>query len=194
MKIFSRLYDATLRLAAHRLAVHYLAVISFVEAIFFPIPPDVMLAPMTLARRQRAWHYALVTTVASVLGGAVGYALGYFAFEPWVQPALAWLGYEDKYAQLVAWFDQWGIWVIFLAGFSPVPYKVFTVGAGAVGMLFWPFLLASFISRGARYCLVVALMRYGGVALEARLKQYMDAIGWALVLVIAALFAVKAVS
>lgn len=151
MKIFSPLYDWTLRWAKHKFAPAMLGFISFIESIFFPIPTDVMLAPMVLAEQKKAWRYAAIATVTSVLGGAVGFWLGYFMFEPWIQPIIAEIGYQDKLDKVMAWFSEWGLWVVFIAGFSPVPYKLFTVSAGFLHMAFLPFFIASAISRGMRF-------------------------------------------
>ncbi len=180
MKIFSSLYEMMMRWAVHRHAQWYLAGLSFAESSFFPIPPDVMLAPMALARPRRAWRLALLTTVASVLGGMAGYLIGSLAFgmiEPWIVNA----GYGDKYQLAVQWFDRWGIWTIFIAGFSPIPYKVFTIAAGAISMAFLPFVLASLVGRGARFFLVAALMAWGGERMERQLRRYVDRLGWAIV-------------
>lgn len=169
--------------AEHRYASYYLAGLSFAESSFFPIPPDVMLAPMTLAKPKRAWEFALVTTVASVLGGIAGYAIGMFAFDL-IEPLLKQAGYWQKYMSARGWFDEWGVWVVFAAGFSPIPYKVFTITAGVLGMVFIPFVIASFIGRGARFFLVAGLMKLGGAKMEAILKQYIDRIGWLVVIVV----------
>ncbi len=150
MRIFSALYEKTLRWAAHPHAARYLAGLSFAESSFFPIPPDVMLAPMSLATPQRAWFYAGLTTVASVLGGAAGYIIGLLAFDV-VEPLLHRMGYWDEYLQAQQWFARWGFWAVLLAGFSPIPYKVFTIAAGVVALYFPIFLVASLIGRGARF-------------------------------------------
>jgi membrane protein YqaA with SNARE-associated domain len=183
MRLFSRLLDIVMGWAEHRHASYYLAGLSFAESSFFPIPPDVMLAPMTLAKPERAWRFALVTTIASVLGGIAGYLIGMFAFEL-VEPLLHRAGYWQRYLDAREWFAVWGVWVVFLAGFSPIPYKIFTITAGVVGMVFLPFVLASFIGRGARFFLVAWLMRMGGTKMEGILKQYIDRIGWLLVIVV----------
>lgn len=167
----------------HRHAPWYLGAVSFAESSFFPIPPDVMLAPMSLANPSRAWRLALLTTVASVAGGLFGYAIGHFAFdtiEPWLRASGHWASYEAA----VSWFDRWGFWAIFAAGFSPIPYKVFTVAAGALSMALWPFTLASLVGRGARFFLVAGLMAWGGVRMESVLRRYIDRIGWATVALI----------
>lgn len=178
--MFARLYEKTLTYARHRYAVWYLSALSFAESSFFPIPPDVILAPMALANPRRALHFALVTTLTSVLGGLFGYAIGFFAFEA-ITPALYKLNYWQHYLTAKAWFDEWGFWAVFVAGFSPIPYKAFTVTAGALSMAIPPFLLASLIGRGARFFLVAGLLRWGGERLERHLRTYIDRIGWATV-------------
>lgn len=183
--MWRRLYDATLRAAGHRHAVWYLGGLSFAESSFFPIPPDVMLAPMALAQRERAWFLALVTTVTSVLGGILGYFIGVFLLglaSEWMQA----MGYWDGYLTVRDWFRNWGFWAVLVAGFSPIPYKVFTIAAGAGSMLFLPFVIASAIGRGARFYLVAGLVRWAGPAVERRLLQYIDVIGWIMVAVIIA--------
>ncbi len=189
MRLFSSLYDRVMRWSEHRHAPRYLAGLSFAESSFFPIPPDVMLAPMSLAKPQQALYFAALTTVASVLGGMLGYLIGYFAFEtiePWVHE----LNYWDKYEQAQQWFDQWGFWAVLLAGFSPIPYKIFTIAAGAIAMAFPPFLLASVVGRGARFFLVALLMRWGGERMRDLLRDYIDRIGWVLILIMIALYLV----
>ncbi len=184
MSLFSSLYDKALAWAAHRHAVWYLGLLSFAESSFFPVPPDVMLAPMALAKRRRAWFYATVTTLASAAGGAAGYYIGFLAFDM-VEPLLHELGYWEAYLTAREWFAQWGVWVVFIAGFSPIPYKVFTITAGAVSMAFLPFVIASILGRGARFFLVAALMVWGGAPMDRFLRKYIDRIGWLLVVVVA---------
>ena len=175
-----KLYDWVFSLARHRHATRSLAVVSFAESSFFPIPPDVMLAPMSLANPRRAFHFALLTTLASVAGGLFGYLIGYFAFdalELWLRGTHYWAAYE----QAVLWFKEWGFWAIFIAGFSPIPYKVFTIAAGVASMALLPFTLASLVGRGARFFLVAGLMAWGGERMEGALRKYVDRIGWATV-------------
>lgn len=178
MKLFQPCYDMALRWARHRHASRYLAGLSFAESMFFPIPPDVMLAPMSMSQPQKAWFFAFLTTIASVLGGIAGFALGYFAFEVWIEPLVISAGYEQKLDTTIGWFEQYGVWIVFLAGFSPIPYKVFTISAGMLSMAFVPFVIASAIGRGARFFLVAALMRWGGAAMEAKLREYVEILGW----------------
>ncbi|REL34604.1 YqaA family protein [Thalassotalea euphylliae] len=190
MKIFSALYEWTLKWAEHKLAPRVLAILTFAESVFFPIPPDVLLAPMVLAKPKKAWVYATLTTTASVVGGVVGYLLGYFMFDAWIQPIITEVGYQDKMDNAMAWFEQWGVWVVFLAGFTPIPYKVFTLSAGVLQMLFLPFLIASFIGRGMRFFLVAGLIQWGGEKMEQKLRQWVDVIGWSVVAIIAIAYVV----
>ncbi len=186
MKFFSILYAKAMQWARHPKAPWFLGGLSFAESSFFPVPPDVMLAPMSLAKPDKALHYAFLTTVTSVLGGILGYFIGVFAFE-FIEPILHNYGYYDRYEVAKNWFETWGIWAIFIAGFSPIPYKVFTIASGVVGMAFVPFVIASFIGRGLRFFMVAGLMAWGGEPMEKKLHQYMDIIGWltvALVVVI----------
>ena len=186
MRLFSRLLDMVMGWADHRHASYYLAGLSFAESSFFPIPPDVMLAPMTLAKPEKAWQFALVTTIASVVGGIAGYLIGMFAFEL-VEPLLHRAGYWDRYLDAREWFAVWGVWVVFLAGFSPIPYKIFTISAGALNMALMPFIIASIFGRAGRFYLVAGLMKLGGKKMEEKLHQYVDVMGW--VVVIVAIFA-----
>jgi len=180
MRLFSSLYNRMLQWSRHPHAPRYLAGLSFAESSFFPIPPDVMLAPMSLATPRRAWYFAALTTLASVLGGLLGYVIGLFAFDL-IQPYLLQWGYWEAYEKAKLWFDQWGFWAIFLAGFSPIPYKVFTITAGVIAMPLLPFTLASAIGRGARFFLVAGLMAWGGERMEQALHRYVDLLGWAMV-------------
>ncbi|MDX1455005.1 MAG: YqaA family protein [Gammaproteobacteria bacterium] len=184
MKIFSALYARVMRWSAHPHARWYLGGLSFAESSFFPIPPDVMLAPMTLARPQSAWALATLTTVASVLGGLLGYLIGYLALEA-VEGLLHQAGYWQGYLRATEWFEKWGVLAVLVAGFSPIPYKVFTISAGALGMNLPLFLLASALGRGGRFFLVAGLIRLGGERMEARIRAHVDVIGWVVVLLIA---------
>ncbi len=185
MKIFSSLYAWTLRWAEHKFAPRILALLTFSASIFFPVPPDVLLAPMVLAQPKKAWSFATLTTVASVIGGIVGYGLGFYMFDPWIHPIVIELGYQGKLDTIMAWFERWGVWVVFIAGFSPIPYKLFTVSAGVLQMAFIPFVIASTVGRGMRFFLVAGLIKWGGKTVEQKLKKYIDVIGWLVVILIA---------
>lgn len=178
MKIFTTLYDACLRWAKHKYASIYLAVLTFSESIFFPIPPDVMLAPMVLARPHKAWWLASLTSISSILGGVVGYLLGAYLYEPVVLPFIELMGYQLKFATITQYFTDYGVWIVFLAGFTPIPFKIFTVSAGMLSMAFLPFLLASAVGRSMRFFLVAGILYWGGEKMEHKLRQYIDTIGW----------------
>ncbi|MBU2923211.1 YqaA family protein [Colwellia sp. 4_MG-2023] len=184
MKIFTAVYDWTLKWAEHKFAPRMLALLTFAESVFFPIPPDVLLAPMVLAKPEKAWRLASLTTISSILGGAVGYLLGYMMFEPWIQPLITEFGYQARFDTAITWFNEWGVWVVFIAGFSPIPYKLFTVSAGFLHMAFLPFLLASAIGRGMRFFLVAGLIQWGGEAITHKLRKWIDMIGWTVVALI----------
>jgi membrane protein YqaA with SNARE-associated domain len=178
--MFASLYDRVLKWSRHRYAERYLGVLSFAESSFFPIPVDVMLAPMCLADRKQAWRFASIATVFSVIGGAAGYAIGVIGFEmlePWLAESHYWAAYETSRE----WFDRYGVWVIFVAGFSPIPYKVFTIAAGVAAINLPLFVVASVIGRGARFFLVASLIVWGGDRLETTLQKHVERIGWAVV-------------
>ena len=183
MKLFATLYEKVMGWSKHPHAEYYLGVLSFAESSFFPIPPDVMLAPMSIARPERAWWFAFLTTITSVLGGIFGYLIGAFAFEfiqPWLQNSSYWPGFQAANS----WFDEWGVWVVFIAGFSPIPYKLFTVTAGLLSLAILPFVIASFVGRGARFFLVAGLLKYAGPKLEPLVLKYVEWIGWITVLLL----------
>ncbi|WOH37351.1 YqaA family protein [Thalassotalea fonticola] len=188
MKIFTPLYNWTMRWAEHKFAPMMLAILTFAESVFFPIPPDVLLAPMVLSKPERAWRLATLTTVSSVIGGVVGYLLGYLLFEPVIQPILIDFNYMDKFNHAMDWFKEYGVWVVFIAGFSPIPYKVFTLSAGFLQMLFIPFLIASTVGRGLRFFLVAGLIKAGGKPMETKIRESVDLIGWVIVFLIIALY------
>jgi len=176
MKIFSKLYEWVYGLAEHPKAPWWLGGLSFAESSFFPIPPDVILAPMVVARRSHAWWFALITTVASVAGGVAGYFVGVFFFEIIGQPLIEFYHAEEKFAAVKAMFDKYGFWIVFIAGFTPIPYKLFTITAGVTSLAFAPFVIASLIGRGARFFLVAGLIRFGGAPFEAWLRKNADPI------------------
>jgi len=182
MKLFSVFYEKVMGWSRHRHAPAYLAGLSFAESSFFPIPPDVMLAPMSMASPSRAVWYASLTTLASVLGGVLGYLIGLLAFEA-VAPTIKQMGYWDKYLTAREWFDTWGFWAVFLAGFSPIPYKIFTITAGVAVLNFPGFVIASLVGRGARFFLVAGLVVAGGERMEALIPRYVERLGWAVVVV-----------
>lgn len=190
MKIFSVLYERVMAWSKLPNAPWYLSILSFAESSFFPIPPDVMLAPMSLANPSKAWRLALITTIASVLGGLLGYFIGSTAFDSIAPHLQSSERYWAAFQRAELWFKEWGVWAIFLAGFSPIPYKVFTIAAGALAMPLLPFTIASFLGRGARFFMVAGLMKWGGPTMEANLRKYVDRIGWVAVILIVIVVAV----
>jgi membrane protein YqaA with SNARE-associated domain len=177
VKLFSSLYTKAMRWARDPRAPWYLGGLSFAESSFFPIPPDVMLAPMSMAQPKKAVWFGTLTTLTSVLGGMFGYLIGMFAFDmvaPWLQAG----HYAEPFALAKQWFDEWGFLAILAAGFSPIPYKIFTITAGVLSMAFVPFVLASLVGRGARFFLVALLMAWGGEAMEQKLHRWIDWLGW----------------
>lgn len=181
MRLFSKLYTKVLKWAQHPKAERYLFALSFAESSFFPIPPDVMLAPMAMTKPAKAIYFATLTTLASVLGGIAGYLIGALFYQ-----SIAFVLNEggmwyEYYRQVNIWFTEWGVWAIFIAGFSPVPYKIFTISAGVLQMAILPFVLASLVGRGARFFLLALLMKWGGKKMEQKLLLWVDRIGWSLV-------------
>lgn len=180
MQLFARMYDTTLAWARHRHAPRYLTLMSAAESVFFPIPPDVMLAPMSLAKPRSWWRYALLCTLGSVAGGLLGYAIGHFALDlvwPWVVR----MGWQPAFENIQTLFVEHGLLFVFIAGFTPIPYKVFTIASGSLGVGLLPFLLGSLLGRGTRFFLVAGLMAWGGPKLEPVLKRYIEWLGWLMV-------------
>jgi len=178
------MYEVCLKWAQHKHATYYLGTMSFAESVIFPIPVDVMLAPMCLSRLEKAWHYAFIATVTSVLGGIFGYFLGMFLFEAMIEPMLHSLGYVEKFNDVRSVVeDNRGGWIVFISAFAPIPYKLVTVSAGIVEMSFAEFVIASVIGRAGRFYLVAGLIVAGGEKMEKKLHQIVDYLGWALVIV-----------
>ena len=180
--IFSKLYQAILAWSEKKSAIYYLWFLSWIEAFILPYPPpDVLLAPLALKNPHQAYQLALMTTVFSVIGGVVGYGLGYFAYD-FIMPWLEKMHYINKIDTLKDWFNQYGLWTIAIAGFSPVPYKLFTIMAGFLNMLLLPFIVISLLSRGARFFLVVFLVKKLGKQCDIWLKKYIDYLGYSVLL------------
>ncbi|PBS13972.1 hypothetical protein CMZ82_00335 [Lysobacteraceae bacterium NML93-0792] len=180
MQLFARMYDTTLAWARHRHAPRYLTAMSAAESVIFPIPPDVMLAPMALAKPAQWWRFALLCTLGSVAGGLLGYAIGHFALDlawPWIVS----LGWQPAFERIQALFLAHGLLFVFLAGFTPIPYKVFTIASGSFGVGLLPFVVGSLLGRGARFFLVAGLMAWGGPRFEPVLKRYIEWLGWLMV-------------
>ena len=169
-------YDWTLRVSGHRHAERWLAAVSFIESSVFPIPPDVMLVPMILADRTRAWRLALIATVGSVLGGLAGYAIGLFFFEAIGQPILDFYGKADRFDEFATMYNEWGAWVVFGAGVTPFPYKVITIASGVTRLDLLIFVIASVLSRGLRFFVVAGLLWYFGPPIRKILERHLGLI------------------
>ncbi|HML43862.1 MAG: DedA family protein [Hyphomicrobium zavarzinii] len=157
-----RLYDWMMAKARNDRAPHALFWVSFIESSFFPIPPDVMLIPMVIAQRAKAWWYATVATIGSVIGGAFGYGIGYFFFEQIGRPILEFYGKAQSFGEFTNWFNEWGVWILIIKGMTPFPYKVLTITAGVTHMPLIEFMLASVIARAMRFYLVAGLLYFFG--------------------------------
>ncbi|HJO73631.1 MAG TPA: YqaA family protein [Rhodospirillales bacterium] len=168
-----RLYDWTMGLAGHRHATPALAAVSFVESSVFPIPPDIVLIPMVLADRAKAFRIALICTIASVLGGMLGYAIGVFLFEEIGRPMLEFYGYGPKFAEFQGKYNDWGAWAVFIAGVTPFPYKVITILSGVTSLDLLVFVVASVAARGLRFFIVAALLWKFGEPIRDFIEKYL---------------------
>ncbi len=185
-----RLYDWVMRLAQHRHAIPAMGVVSFCESSFFPIPPDVMLIPMVLANRRKAFTIATVCTVTSVLGGLLGYAIGYYFFETigaWVVKAYGLQAGLEKFRE---GFAQWGIWIILIKGLTPIPYKLVTIASGAAHFDLFTFVWASIVTRGARFFIVSALLWKYGEPIRTFIEERFTLVSWAFLIALVGGFVV----
>lgn len=190
--MIKRLYDWTMQAASHKHAVPALFGVSFVESSFFPIPPDVMLIPMVLAERAKAWFFAAVATVGSVFGGIFGYLIGYFLFDAVGQPMLEFYGYTEKFQQFAAQYNEYGAWIVFVFGVTPFPYKVITIASGATQLNVISFMVASVISRGLRFFVVAALLYWFGPPIKDFIEKRLGLVFTAFVtLLIGGFIAIK---
>lgn len=188
--MFRKLYDWTLRLAAHRHADRSLAIVSFCESSFFPIPPDVMVVPMVLARRDQAYRIATICTIASVLGGMAGYAIGYFLTDLATQ--LLEFFRHNAYAEFHAAYNQWGAWIILIKGFTPIPFKLVTIASGLAHYPLWLFVLLATLTRGMRFFLIAFLLKRYGEPVQAFIEKRMNLVGWGLLIMLIGGFAAVA--
>ena len=168
-----RIYEWVLRLGEHRHAPTALFGVSFAESSFFPIPPDVMLIPMILAERLKAWRFALICTIGSVLGGLFGYYIGAALYDVVGQPIVAFYGLEHKMDSFFEQYKLYGALIVFLAGFTPIPYKVFTIASGVAGLNLPVFVIASLLSRGARFFLVATMLYFFGPTIRNFIERYL---------------------
>ncbi len=187
-----RLYDWTLGLAAHKNATAGLAGISFIESSFFPIPPDVILVPMSVARRDKAFYYATVCTISSVLGGFLGYAIGYFLYETVGLKIIQFYGADGNFAELKAKYDEWGGWIILAKGMTPIPYKILTILSGVMQQNLLIFTMASIGARAMRFYMLAFLIWKYGAPIQAFIEKNLTLVTIAFfALLIGGIYAIK---
>ena len=179
--MFRALYDWTFRLAAHRHALRSLAAISFAESSFFPVPPDVMIVPMVLARRDQAWLIATVCTVSSVIGGMVGYAIGYFLYDSLGTWLINLYGLQQGAAQFHDWYAKWGAAIILAKGLTPIPFKLVTIASGLAKFNFGLFVLTATITRAVRFFVIAALLRRYGEPIQQFIEKRLTLVGLSLI-------------
>lgn len=205
MKLFQKIYDWCIELSKHRLATFFLCINSFIESIFWPIPPDAMLIPMCLARPKSALRFAGYTTLCSVIGAAIGFLLGYYLWDAYIAEwftKLNWLHHVDT---LKSWFERFGILFVAIGAFTPIPYKVIAISTGMMAasnevalstinsqLSIVAFLVVSLLGRGARFYIEAIVIKVGGETMATKIRKYIDIIGWTcVVLVIIALVIYK---
>ena len=167
-----KIYERILKLATHRSAAACLSTISFIEAVFFPIPPDLLLVPMALATKAKAWWFAFLTTFWSVLGGLTGYLIGLYLFDSIGRGVIEFYGFYDEFSLMSTWYEKYGIWIVLVSGFLPIPYKIFTIASGVFGMSVIPFLLGSIIGRATRFFAVAGICFWLGDRVYGILQKY----------------------
>jgi lipoprotein NlpD len=183
LRPFSYLYDKMLLWSSNKHASFYLAGVSFAESSFFPIPPDIMLITMGLAKPRGSWRFAWIATLFSVLGGMLGFVIGRYGISL-IEPYILASSYAASYQKVHQWFEQSGVLTVILASFTPFPYKLFTITAGALQVSFFSFVLGSLLGRGLRFYLVSGLLYWKGAQLEKQLRKIADYLGWGLLLTV----------
>jgi membrane protein YqaA with SNARE-associated domain len=190
--MFQALYDWTLRLARHRHAMRSMAVISFAESSFFPIPPDVMVVPMILARRDQAYLIAAICTISSVAGGALGYAIGYFLYDSVGQWLINFYGMGDGVQEFRSWYAQYGAAIILIKGLTPIPFKLVTIVSGFAAFNFPLFIAMALITRGARFFAIAYLLKRFGAPIQEFIERRLTLVGWSTLVLLAGGFALVA--
>lgn len=173
MTMIKALYDWTMRLGTSKYGFYGLMFIAFIESSFFPIPPDILLIPMVLSMRSKAFTFAFWATVASVAGGVLGYGIGMFGYDVIGKPLLAFYNYETQFESFKTTFNEWGAWAVFVTGVTPFPYKVITITSGVTELNFTIFMLTSIAARGARFFLVAGLLYYFGEPIRNFIEKYL---------------------
>jgi len=179
--MIERLYRWVLGLAASPNAEWAMAVVSFCESSFFPLPPDILLIPMVLAQRERAWRLAVICTVSSVLGGLLGYAIGALMYDTVGQWLINLYGLQHKADEFHDLYARWGLWVILIKGMTPIPYKLVTIVSGIAHYNIWIFMAASIVTRGLRFFIVAALLRRYGQPIQDFIERRLSWIAFAIV-------------
>ncbi len=182
--VLRRLYDWVMRLAHHRHAAWALAAVSFTESSFFPIPPDAMLIPMVLADRKKAWRYAAICTLASVIGAFLGYWIGHALYETVGRPIIEFYGAGAKVEALIDQFNRWGFWIILGKGLTPIPFKIVTIASGVAGFALTPFILASIVTRGFRFFLVAGLLYFFGEPIRDFIERRLTLVTTAFIILV----------
>lgn len=184
MRLFGSLYQKILRLARHSHAERYLVGISFLESWIFPLPTALMVAPMMLAARARIWKLAMIATLSSVGGGLFGYLIGYWFFTEIGQPIVEFYGATAKFQKMQNEFAEYGVWIVLLAGVTPIPYKILTVASGVLKLPLLEFTIASLIGRAMQFYLIGAVLWCGGEKLHQSFEKWSEIIGWGIVVLI----------
>jgi|TARA_B100000029_G_scaffold112519_1_gene104697 Predicted membrane protein len=174
MNIFRKLYDWTLDKAGHKKSSWFLIIISFAESSFFPIPPDVLLIPMVLANRLRAWFFALICTLSSVAGGIVGYIIGYLFYSNIGSLIVDLYGLSNSFENFESYYTQWGVWIVLGAGFTPFPFKFITIASGVFGLNIFLFIIVAVIARGLRFYLISSLLFIFGDKIKNLIDKYFN--------------------
>ena len=174
MKIFRNLYDWTLNKASHQSAPWFLSIVSFAESSFFPVPPDIVLIPMVLAKRTKAFFYALICTLSSVLGGILGYLIGLLLFNSIGILLINFYHLNDQMTQFQNYYNTYGVWIVIIAGFTPFPFKLITIASGLFQLNFIIFVVCSILSRGSRFYLVSVLLYFFGENIKLLIEKYFN--------------------
>ena len=174
MNLLRKLYDWTLKKSEHRNAPWFLSIISFSESSFFPIPPDIILIPMIIAKRSKAWLYAFICTISSVIGGAFGYLIGYFFYNSLGMLILKYYSLESQFANFENSYNDYGLWIVLGAGFTPFPFKLITIASGLFGLNFILFIFVAFFARGLRFFILASLLKLFGNYIKKIIDKYFN--------------------
>ncbi|MDC0194723.1 DedA family protein [Alphaproteobacteria bacterium] len=174
MKLLRKLYEWTLAKAAHKNASWFLSIVSFTESSFFPIPPDIILIPMIIAKKTKAFFYAFICTISSLFGGVAGYCIGYFFYNSIGFIIIGHYGLSDQFTNFEQYYNDLGVWIVLGAGFTPFPFKFITIASGVFELNFFLFICVSFISRGARFYLIAMLLKIFGDKIKLLIEKYFN--------------------